>query len=370
MKKAHLLLFLLLPLCLLLACSKDEPPAKEILRPVRYVLVEQSHTGKTRSFSGVSVAATETKLSFRVGGSLQTLKIKVGQKVSIGELIAALDDRDLQLKYEEAKAAVLNSQVQENTAKSNLNRVRELYENNNIALSEYEQAKNSYAAASADYSARLKQLDLQKRQQQYSRLIAPMTGVVTDVPVALNENINAGEVIAVLSASEEIEITVGVPEAYISAIQPNKKVSVIFSALADQTFSGIVTEVAYAAADYSTFPITVRLTRPDARLRPGMAAEVRFSFKADGDSFLKVPASAVAEDQAGNYVYLLKPTEKPNTAIIERHPVVVGELSQAGFVISEGLQAGDAVVTSGISKISDGMKVRFDQAIATESSER
>ena len=177
-------LFLLLSLIFLVACSKEEPPAQEILRPVRYQLVAKGSDQKIRSFSGVSVAATETKLSFRVSGSLQTLQVKAGQMVQRGDLIAALDDRDLQLKYEETKAAVLNSQVQENNAQANLARIRELYENNNVALSEYEQAKNNYASAKADYAARLKQLDLAKSQQQYSQLFSPMTGVVTEVPVA------------------------------------------------------------------------------------------------------------------------------------------------------------------------------------------
>lgn len=355
-------LFLLLSLNLLIACSKEEPPAQEILRPVRYQLVTKGSDQKIRSFSGVSVAATETKLSFRVGGSLQKLQVKAGQMVQRGDLIAALDDRDLQLKYEETKAAVLNSQVQENNAQANLARIRELYENNNVALSEYEQAKNSYASAKADYAARLKQLDLAKSQQQYSQLFSPMTGVVTEVPVAKNENINTGEVIAVISSSKDIEIRVGVPEAYISAIQSGAAVSVQFSSLTEQKYPGVVTEVSYVAADYSTFPVTIRLDQPDARLRPGMAAEVNFTFAGGASDTLKVSSSAVAEDQAGNYVYLLGTTDQDNVAIIERRAVVVGELTQQGFVIRDGLQEGDAVVISGVSKISAGMKVRFDKA--------
>ena len=367
MKMTRCTFFPLLCFFILAACGKDEPPTEEILRPVRSLLIEKkSSAEKSRSFSGVSVSATETKLSFRVGGSLQALKVKTGQKVQAGKLIAALDSRDLQLKYEEAKAAVLNAQVQENSAKSNLARVRELYENNNIALSEYEQAKNSYAAAVADYSARLKQRDLQKRQLQFSRLSAPMAGVITQVPVALNENVNAGELVAILSASNEVEIRVGVPEAYISTIRVGDEVTVLFSALTDKPFVGIVTEVSYAAAEYSTFPVTVRLNQPDARLRPGMAADVAFSFQAVDSSSVKVPASAVAEDQEGNFVFLVKSTGQAGVAIVERHPVVIGELTQQGFVIQEGLQVGDAVVTSGVSKITNGMRVRFDQAASSK----
>lgn len=361
MKKLLLITLLLSP-WILPSCSTEEPPPEEILRPVRYVVVVPSKAGRTRSFSGVAVSATETKLSFRVGGSLTSLRVKVGQQLKAGEVIAELDNRDLQLQLEEARAALLNARVQANTAKSNLTRIRELYENDNVSLSEYEQAKNSYAAASADLSARRKQFNLQKRQLQYSRLSSPVAGIITEVPVAINENVNAGEVVAVLSAGREIEVEASVPEAYIGEIETGKKVQVVFSALEERQFSGLVSKVGYTPSDYSTYTVTVRLDEPDAKMRPGMAADVRFAFAGPGDSLLKVPSSAVAQDQDGNFVYLLEKGEEENVGIIKRRAVTVGELTREGFVVTEGLEQGDRVVTAGISKITSGMRVRFTPA--------
>lgn len=343
-------------------CSEEVRQTEEVLRPVRYQVVSIGSGEKIRTYSGSSVASEETHLSFRVSGSLQRVLIKVGQQVLKGDLIAELDARDLQLKYEEANAAVLNSQVQEKSAKANLNRLRELYENNNVALSEYEQAKNSYSAAKADYSARLKQRDLQRSQLRYSKLVAPMPGIVSSVLASQNENINAGQVIAVLSSSDDIEIKVGVPETYIAEIKSGGKVSVKFSSIPEKTFSGVVSEVSYAA-DYSTFPVTISLTGDTSKLRPGMAAEVNFSFTAEEGKGLIIPANSVAEDQAGNYVFLLRDSGESGVAIIERAQVVVGDLTKNGFVVQQGLKEGDLVVTTGISKISDGMRVRFEKTM-------
>lgn len=361
MNKTHyILVFLALPpIFFASGCSQEDAPQREILRPVRYQEVQGTGEDKIRAFSGVSVAASETKLSFRINGTLETVQVKVGQKVEKSALIAALDDADLQLNYEEAGAAVKNAEVQKDHARASLSRTRELYENNHVSLSEYEQAKNQSAAAQAEYDARRKQLDLQRSQLNYSKLYSPMTGIVEEVPVAKNENVTAGEVIAVLTSSEDIEVEVGIPEAYIARIQSGTSATVSFSSLPGQSFAGLVTEVSYAASGYSTYPIKVRLEQISQALRPGMPATVVFSFPSADPVGLRVAVSAVAEDQQGNYVFVVKESAELGLGVVERRRVVVGELTNQGFVVREGLQEGESVVISGVSKITDGMQVRF-----------
>lgn len=344
------------------ACTAEKPEQKAPLRGVRSLVVQSDQVVSERSFSGVSVAATETKLSFRVGGQLESLNVKVGQQVKKGELIATLDDRDLQLNFEESKAAVVNARVQADTAKSNLLRIRNLYENDNVALSEYEQAKNSFASAKADLETREKQLDLQQSQLGYTQIKSPMNGIVTQVPVTRNENVNAGEVVAVLSSNKNIEIEVGIPESYVGAVATGMSVDLIFSSLPNKKYSGVVTEISFTAAEYSTYPVTVKLDKPDAALRPGMPAEASFAFSHSDVKAIRVPASAVGEDQQGNFVFVVKATAEEGVGTIERRAVVVSTLTDKGFIILDGLADGDAVVTAGVSKISPGMNVRFTQA--------
>lgn len=357
----YLFVFISFFCALLSGCSSDDKVQKEIIRPVRYQQVAYSVAEKTRSFSGVAVAPTETKLSFRVGGKLETVKVKVGQKVNKNDLIASLDDTDMQLQHEQAKAAVLNAEIQLDTAKANLNRVRELYENNNVALSEYEKAKNQYSSARAEHESRLKMLDLQNSQLSYSKLYSPMTGIIADVPVEKNENVSAGQQIAVLNSGDDIEIKVGIPEAYIAQVKTSNSVSVTFSSLRDEVFKGVVTEVSYTASGSSTYPVRVKLDKLTKAIRPGMSAVVSFTFSSDNQVGLLVPHNAVAEDQHGKYVYVvIKGTEK-GFATVERRNIVVGELTNNGFLVAGGLSKGEFVVTSGVSKITDGMKVRFLQ---------
>ena len=359
-KKSNTLFFLFM-LCVwfFFGCSGEIEQKEEIIRLVRYQQIKKNNTKETRSFSGVSIAAMETKLSFRISGTLEAVKVKVGQKVKKGVMIASIDDTDIQIQYEEAKVAMLNAEVQKDNAKANLVRVRELYENNNVPLSEYENAKNQYAAARAEHESRIKKLDLQKSQLSYSKLFSPMAGIVAQVPVEENENVNAGEVIALLISDKEMEVEVGIPEAYIAGIKAGDTVSVAFSSIREQSFPGTVTEVSYVASGASTYPVRVRLEKMTKDVRPGMPANVNFTFSSENEGSLIVPANALSEDQQGNYVFIVTEGSEKGFAIVNRRKVSVGKLTNKGFIVLGGLKQGELVVISGISKITDGMKVRF-----------
>jgi len=346
-----------------IGCGDTTKETEPIIRPVRFQKVESSSGKRLRTFSGVSKAQTETNLSFQVGGIVQTIDVREGQPIKKGDRIATLDTIDMTLKLEELRASMANARVQQETARSNLNRVRELYENNNIALSEYEAAKNQYASARATYQSKQKQLDLQKRQLSYGVLTAPTDGHVAEVPVEKNENASAGQLVASIISGSRMEVEVGMPGTLIHHIQQGIQASVRF-AHDDKTYTGTVTRVSQVTSAASTYPVSVLLDEESDKLRPGMPAEVSFAFGDRGgaeNGKILVPASAVAEDSQGRFVYLLEMGPEDGLATAHRHPVVVGELTGAGLEILDGLEDGQFIVISGISMITDQMKVRVSQ---------
>ena len=108
----------------------------------------------------------------------------------------------------------------------------------------------------------------------------------------------------------------------------------------------------------TTFPVTVRLERTVEGLRPGMAAEVAFRFEStDRRERVIVPLVAVGEDRNGRFVFVVQRVDSI-TGVVLRRPVTVGELTtDEGFEILEGLVDGELVVTAGISRIADSMRV-------------
>jgi len=342
-------------------CGAKKEITKVVIRPVMYQKVVPAGALQLRTFSGTAISGTETSLSFRVGGNIRSLNVKVGQEVFRNTVIARLDDADYELQYEQADAAVKRADAREEEAESNFERIRTLYENGNVALSDYESAKAAYEYARASESSAKKERKLARAQLEYTILYSPVNGKVTTVDTEVNENVSAGQQIVLLSSESDLKVNLGLPESFISYVNVQDKVVVTFSAIPDRSFTGVVSEVSFSISEQtSTYPVVVKLEGDTESIRPGMAASVTFSINTESISnpdLLLVPSQAVGEDELGNFVFTLEPTEDHYLAT--RRSVTVGQLTSAGFEILEGLEEGELVATAGLQTLLDSMKVQL-----------
>ena len=220
----------------LFSCAgKKEKPA-EILRPVRYEKVIMYGGEQSRTFSGVSKAGIETNLSFKVGGTINRLNVKDGDQIRAGQLIAVLDDTDYILQLDQTKANLTQAEVQMQNAKSTYDRMSKLYETGSVSVNDYEQAKAAYESANAGVSSARKQVQLAEQRVNYTRLRAPIAGRVANLNAEINENIMAGFTIITLTSGSDIEVTVGIPEAFIAMVNEGDVVEVEVSSHCRQKF--------------------------------------------------------------------------------------------------------------------------------------
>ncbi len=372
--KNHKLLNIALLLLLLASCGEEEKPmATEIIRPVKFGKVMMSGDALSETFSGSAQSSKESKVSFKVSGTITSLNVKVGDVVRKGQTIAKIDQTDYSVQYQQSVANNKSSETQIQSAKSQLinsratyQRIEKLYENNSISISEFEQAKSALELAEASYNAALaqasaseKQVESAQNQVRYSTLTAPFSGVITSVMVEENELVGSGSPIATISAVDNPEISVGIPEVYISKVKKNQPVNISFSSIPDQVFVGKVFEVGFSSLGGSTYPVTVKIDKPAKEIRPGMAADVRFSFDNGSINGQKMvaPAAAVGEDNNGNFVFSL--FKENDHYIIKKKKVQIGKLTTSGFEIKSGLDNGELVATAGLNTLLDGMKVRL-----------
>ncbi|MBT8339331.1 MAG: efflux RND transporter periplasmic adaptor subunit [Desulfatitalea sp.] len=353
---------LLLAAWLPAACGDKSSEPKPVIRPVRHQIVTSIGGAPELTYSGVSKSGTEIKLSFRVGGSIRSLAVGVGDRVKTNDLIATLDDADAKLNRERVEISLAKAKVQAETAEANLKRIRALYESNNVSLSEYEAAKERDANAAAEYRAEKRSLNLIDRELAYYRLRAPMDGIITAKDVSRNENVQAGQLVVVLETGDLIEVSVGVPEQNIVRIEKGQAVRVRFPAVTNVEFRGIVNEVSFAIdAASSTYPVTVVLSDVSEKIRPGMPADVTFQLDVvNSVTVLIVPVNAVAKGLQGTYVFVVTPTED-DLGIVNKRSVEIGPLTRQGFELISGLDQGERVVTAGLDKMHDGLKVRLRQ---------
>lgn len=349
-------------------CGRQETIEEPELRPVRTEVVSLSGTERLRTFSGTFRAGMESRLSFRVPGRIQRFNVAVGQSVRPGFLIAELESRDYELQVQEAEASLTRARATRRNADAERDRVRELYENDNASLSQWDQARAAAESAAAQVESLGKRLELAQLQADYTRLTVPVAGAIATVEVEINENVRAGQPIVTLSSSTMTEVGVDLPGSVITAIREGARVVVECDALPGETFDAFVTEVGVAASGATTFPVTVRLASQDDRVRPGMAAEVTFRL-ASSDALLNrifVPAVAVGEDRDGRFVFLAEPKEE-GRAVVMRRPVTVGDLTTDGardlIEILDGLNEGDVIITAGVRRLEKGRQVKLAEPL-------
>lgn len=342
------------------ACGDEPPPPEPVIRPVRTLQVFATGAGQERTFPGTAQAALESRLSFKVTGTVKRVAVAVGDRVRSGQVLAAIDDRDLSLQVQEAEARLASAAAQARNAQANHARVRALYENRNASLNDLDAARAAAESAQQNVNSVAKRLELARATLGYAELRAPVDGAIAEVLVEASENVTPGQPVLTLTAGSQLEVQVAVPGMLIAQVREGDAATVRFDALAGRVLTARVTEVGVGATGMATiFPVLLLLDHPDLDCRPGMAAEVTLRFGDDsGRERLFVPAVAVAEDRQGRYVWIVEAGAE-GFGSVHRQAVTVGELSGAGLEVLEGLQDGDLVVTAGVSRIVAGQKVRL-----------
>ena len=356
---------MLLALGGLVACGDTQPTEREtVIRPVRVEKVTAGGGKRTRTFSGSASAGHESKLSFRVGGTLKEMSVKLGDRVRKGQVMARLDPRDYELQVQQARASLNQAQAQQRNAGAAYERTRGLYENNNASINDLDTARAAMESAQAQVEALTKQLQLAESQLSYTELTVPLDGLIADVLPEVNENVRAGQAIAVLNAGDRPEVTFSVPEQLIREVREGNPVSARFDAIPGRRFAATITEVGVATGDTATtFTVRATLDRANDEVRQGMATEVTLTFGETGDrSKLYVKPKAVVEDQGGRFVYVASPTGE-GLGTVERRSVQTGVLAEDGLEIREGLWEGDLLVVAGLRFMKEGLVVRLAETV-------
>ncbi len=341
----------------LVACDAGPDVEEELLRPVRFLTIADNVDGRDRTFSGSLKSIRESRLSFKVAGTVTNVPVQIGQQLNRGDLIAQLDSDSFALQVEQAQASLVEAQAGERNAESTYDRTKGLYANDNASRNELDATRAAAEAAAAQVRAATKALEIARLNVSYTRLTAAENCSIASVDVEVNENVAAGQQIGVVSCGTEYEVELGVPESLIANVDQETPATITFGAIEGVRFTGEITEIS-TPGSAAVFPVVVRVNEDHPSLRSGLAADVTFQFgtSAVGDTFV-LPLSAVVNDPDGVYVFIVEPAKENGEAVVTRRDVELGELIQDGVEVVSGLAPGDDVVTAGVSVIRDGQRV-------------
>ncbi|CAE6685908.1 Multidrug resistance protein MexA [Paraburkholderia domus] len=348
----------------LAACSKKEAAAPAP-RPVVAVAVHADGSATAAaSLPGEVQARYSTPLSFRVGGKIIERRVRLGDVVKNGQIVARLDPADAQKNAASAQAQLDAAQHSLVYAKQQLDRDQAQAKENLIAPAQLEQTTNAYASAAAQRDQAAQQAALSKDQLQYTTLVADHAGVITAEQADTGQNVSAGQAVYNLAWSGDIDVVCDVPESALAALSVGQTAKVTLAALPGRSFNARVRELSPAADPQSrTYRAKLTLDNPGPDVRLGMTADIALSAPSPSDSSANssadqsgsftVPATALFHDGTQPAVWVVRAADNA----LELRRVTVTRYNERTIVIGQGLKDGERVVLQGVHTVTAGEKV-------------
>lgn len=364
--------------------SRAEEPAPQI-RPVVTEIVEDRRDD-SRSIPGAVTSRTQTMLGFQTLGRMIARPVELGDMVEAGDLLAQLATEDLVATTRSAQASLESAEVQLTTARATLSRTLELARRGVATEAQLEQAQQAALAAEAAAEQARSELVRAQDAEGFAQLTAPFAGVISAVYEEPGTVVGAGVPIVQLSALDQLEAVIDLPEPSLAALPPDAVFTVWQRQKPQVEYTATLDRID-PMADILTRTRRLYLELPDAaplrlnaliRARLGTAGQPALSLPvqalvdptpaADGasDSGRRTAQVWRVRRQAGTTegadapdadAPLIPDTPRDAAATVEAVRITVGPEVQGRVLVLEGLEAGDEIVIRGVNSLTDGQAV-------------
>ena len=347
MKKIYL--FAISVMLLATSCGHKKECDATLIRPVK-TATASSQSVIRKDFSGIVEAVEYVKLAFRVSGQVINLPVVEGQRVKKGQLIAAIDPRDISLQYAADKAAY-------ETAAAQVERNKRLLGRQAISVQEYEISVANYQKAKSAY-------ELSSNNMRDTKLTAPFDGSIEKRLVENYQRVNSGEGIVQLVNTQKLRIKFTVPDDYLYLLRAKDVTfKVVFDTYPDTVFNAKLEEYLDISTAGTGIPVTITIEDPAFNrslydVKPGFTCKIKLA--SDVAPFLEeklvnIPLSAIfgeSENQK-TYVWVVK-----DNKVSKREVTVYSPTGEANALISTGVQPGETIVIAGVHQLVDGQTVK------------
>lgn len=347
MKKIYL--FAISVMLLATSCGHKKEGDAMLIRPVK-TATASSQSVIRKDFSGIVEAVEYVKLAFRVSGQVINLPVVEGQRVKKGQLIAAIDPRDISLQYAADKAAY-------ETAAAQVERNKRLLGRQAISVQEYEISVANYQKAKSAY-------ELSSNNMRDTKLTAPFDGSIEKRLVENYQRVNSGEGIVQLVNTQKLRIKFTVPDDYLYLLRAKDVTfKVVFDTYPDMVFNAQLEEYLDISTAGTGIPVTITIEDPAFNrslydVKPGFTCKIKLA--SDVAPFLEeklvnIPLSAIfgeSENQK-TYVWVVK-----DNKVSKREVTVYSPTGEANALISAGIQPGETIVIAGVHQLVDGQTVK------------
>lgn len=348
-------------LLLVVACRRDAPsPADTASRPVvlgpeNVVVVQQGTIEVGPTLSGSLEAKERSVLVAEAAGSVEQVRVELGDRVRRGELLVRIEAHALANAVAAARTAREARRRSLALAERQAERTQRLVQAGALAEHDLELAQNAVASERAELARAQAALVSAEHQLAGATVRAPIDGVVSELNVRQGDVVTLGAALLTIIDPSSMRLRASVPSEALSALHVGASVDFEVRGLPGQSFAGVLERIGPAADPVTRqIPLLISLPNPTGRLVSGLFAEGRLV--AERKSGLVLPSSAIsAEGETAS-------VRRVHEDLVEVVPVELGirDPARERVEVTRGLSAGDRVLTGAARDLPPGTQVRLE----------
>lgn len=306
---------------------------------------------------GTLQAFVESPIYARTNGYLVRWYRDIGSRVKQGELLADIDTPEVDQELRQARAARQQVLAQMDLAKINAERYQSLRKTDSVSQEEADTQSSMYTQAVANLAAADANVKRLEELENFKRVYAPWSGVLTkrnvDPGALINSgNTGEGKEMFDVARTDPLRVYVAVPQAYAPAIKLGVEAIVTLQELPGQKFAGKVARTSDAIDPTSRTLLTeVDVPNKDGKLLPGSFGEVHFRPKIDAHK-VTVPQNAMLFRREGAQVAVVGPDDK-----VQLRHINIGRDYGNTLEVLGGVDVNDRVIVNPSDSIEEGQKV-------------
>lgn len=321
------------------------------------------------SSNGTTTPLTQTVLTAEVGGEViyRSKKFSEGSSVIDGEILAKIDDTDLQLQYKNALLQLANAEVQHSLQLAEAEIAKEAWEKiGDGVASDLTLKKPQLKQAEALLEVAKAQVSSAKNKLNKTEIVAPYAGRIQSVNIDLGTTIIPGQPVGALYTSSEIEVTLAVKDndlQFLSIPMDGRKLDPSEQALVEirsfykgknQTWIGRLERVDGVIDPVTRMINLIAVFKNDfiETDKPNLPIGLFVEALIDGinlKNIFSIPVNAISEN---NEVYIVN-----NDNELESRQLSILKKYSDFVIVKDGLKAGERIVISKLSTASNGIKV-------------
>lgn len=331
--------------------DSDEKKSKVAITPVKLFVVGESDKAFSHEWAGEIKSLYETDLAFQTSGKVLYRKVKVGDHVCQGDVIAVLDSRDLEQTVRNTKAQEASARSQLRLAEKNMQRFNALMNAGAVSEATYDQYVQQYEAAEATVEQAQAQAEQSTNQLGYSMLLADRDGVVTKMKLESGQVVSAGETVATLADENNLVIEASVPESDMKNIEIGNKLKANLWSDGKTPYDAVICEVSPIADNETrTYKVKAQLQGDLTKVRIGITA--KSYMEKETNPAIYIPVAAIIEQPSnGKGVWLVKDGK------VHFLKIELGQLIKEQVEVLSGLSLGEKIVAAGVQQLHEGQLV-------------